>query len=105
MGNMKGPATLANEFPECANYETPTVTFTERVSISNATVDSVNLKFTSSDRMETCSFENIIVVTDVPAAVLQVCRIVQTRIWRLREDVVRLAATVTGATMPSFPEL
>ena len=57
MGNMKGPATLANEFPECANYETPTVTFTERVSISNATVDSVNLKFTSSDRMETCSFE------------------------------------------------
>ena len=57
MGNMKGPATLANEFPECANYETPTVTFTERVSISNATVDSVNLNFTSSDRMETCSFE------------------------------------------------
>ena len=57
MGNMKGPATLANEFPECANYETPTVTFTERVSISNATVDSVNLKFTSSDRMETYSFE------------------------------------------------
>ena len=57
MGNMKGPATLANEFPECANYETPTVTFTERVSISNATVDSVNLKFTSSARRETCSFE------------------------------------------------
>ena len=48
-GNLKGPATLAGEFPECANYETPTVTFTRKVSMYSATVDSVNLVFNVPD--------------------------------------------------------
>ena len=54
---MKGPETLANEFPECANYGRPTVTFTNLVTYASGTVDSVNLEFTSSGQLETCNFE------------------------------------------------